>query len=240
MDARPFKDPDLIVQPMLKVVKIKYDDPSIKRRYKLMIQRQLFLDQDYDDTTWHGEAYHWLGLVLKSEGDFDGAIEFMTKALTKFAPNEYLATARARRELGLLFAETGNFEAAYDEVEKALVLHDADFKNLKGRRHRRITESYAWRVRLLADSEDTSARESLIAYALNECRGCCTRDQHEAIDSALLYADGIQKQLLEARLIEIYARRYKLVTVASTTVKFVIETEVHIARHVLRIIFRKE
>ncbi len=240
MEVLPYKDPDLIVQPLLKMVKTQYDSPSLKRRYKLMIQRHLFLDQDYDDITWHGEAYHWLGLVLKSEGDFDGAIQFFTKALTKFAPNEYLASARARREIGLLFAETGNFEAAFDEIQKALELHDADFKNLKGRRHRRITESYEWRVQLLADSENAFARDSLITYALSGCRDCCTRDQHETIEFALLYAEGVQKQLLEARLIEIYARRYKLVTAASSTVKFVIDAEVSVARHILGTFFRKE
>lgn len=229
-----FKNPDPILSPVLKVVKNQYDNPALLRQYETVIRRLLFLERGRVDITWHGEALHRLALLREGEGDIDEAESLLIESMSEIAEHEYLTLALAMRDYGLLIATHRDPKAGLFFTEQALALHDHDIKNRKGLRQRRITESYIWRVRLLVDDTDTQARESLIKYALSGCRGCCTRDQHEAIDAALPYADGLRKQLLDARLIEIYARRRKPVSAATSAAKLVINAELSLVKRVIR------
>ncbi len=240
MVALSSENTDSHLRAVLKAIKTQYDNPSLLRRYEQVLRRILFLERDHEDATGHGEALHQLAILRANEGDIDGAEKLLIESMSKIAEHEHLTLARSMRQYGLLIAMHRDPKAGLYFIEQALAHHDDDFKSHKGLRQRRITKSYEWRARLLVDEDNATARGTLIAYALSGCRDCCKRDQHEAIDAALVYADGVQKQLLDARLIEIYARRYKPISAVTSMAKFVIDVELSIASKVFRTIIWKE
>lgn len=225
---------------MIKTVKYHYDNPEALRRYEIVLRRTLFLENLRSDMGWHGEALHQLALLCEYKGDIAAADRFYVEALSKFAEHERLGLARAMRDYGLFVATHHSPQAGLTYTEQALALHDDDQRNRKGRRQRRITESYVWRAKLLVDSNDDAARYALIDFALHECQDCFIRDQHQAVTAALPYADGVQKRLLEARLIPLYARRYKLANAVTSMARLVIDTEIYVAGRVVRYLIRKE
>ena len=231
---------------ILKVLKHHFDDLSTLRRYEPSIQRLLFMGSP-QDKPWSGEALHWLALMHDADGNKEEAEKHYVRSMSTFADHEWLGLARVMRDYGLFVARTRDLEFGLMQIRQALALHDEDLKvakgqnqQLKGERQRRITESYVWRARLLVDSNDTRALNSLVEFALTGCQDCCHRDQQQAVEFVIPYADGMQRPLLNARLIEINARRRKLSGVVLSMAKLVIGTEIIVAKKIVRILIRKE
>lgn len=235
-----FKNPNSYLREVIKTVKYHYDNPDALRRYETILRRALFLENLQSDSGWHGEALHQLALLCEIKNDLAAADKFYVEALDTFADYERLGMARTLRDYGLFVATHHDPRAGLGFVEQALALHDDDLNNRKGRRQRRITESYLWRAKLLVDSEDEVANRALIEYALYECKDCFIRDQQQAVSAALTYASGVQKSLLEARMIPIYASRNQLTGVITSMAKFVIDTEVYVVGRFLRYMIRRE
>ncbi len=235
-----FKNPQSSLRRTIKVMKDLYD--NIERRLALepTLKRQLFLEKNEADITWNGEGLHQLALSRESVGDFDSAEKYFQLAIESFEAHELLGMARVKRDYGLYLARHVDPKLGRYEIEQALALHDDDVQNRKGRRQRRITESYLWRVQLLADSEDAEARDKLIEFALSGSRDCCQRDQEQAVAFALPYAGLQQRPLLDARLLEIKAKRRQLPGTIGSATKLIIDTELFILGWTLRKLFRRE
>ena len=140
---------------------------------------------------------------------------------------------------GLFIARHHDPRAGLLQIEQALALHDKDLNNAKGYRQRRITESYVWRARLLLDREDTPALNSLVEFALTDCHDCCLRDQQQAIEFVAPYATDSQRALLNTRLIEVNARRRKVMGAIVSMAKLAIDAQLTIAGKIFRTLIRK-
>lgn len=225
---------------LLKVFKLKFDDVTLLSRYEPTLRRILYLSTNPQDQSWRAEALHQLALMHQAAGNIPEAEKYYVRSLAAFNDYELLGTARVMRDYGLFVSQHSDAQAGLSQTEQALALHAEDTRNAKGERQRRITESYVWRARLLVDCRDAEASESLIEFALSDCRDCSLRDQQQVISFALSYASGFQHQLLVARMIEINAKRRNLVGVGTSMVRFIIDTELLIASKLISAIFRKE
>lgn len=235
-----FKSRSSDLRAMLKVFKLQFDDLTTLRRYEPSLRRLLFLNGNPQDQTWRAEALHQLALMHEANGNIDEANKYYQLSMTSFGNHEALGLARVMRDYGLYIARYHDPEAGLMQIKQALMLHDDDFKNKKGYRQRRITESYEWRARLLLDSEDRRALNSLIEFALTESHDCSLRDQQQVIEFLFPYVKGVDKQLLDTRLIAINARRRNVVGAMKSMAKLVIDTELMIIGKVIRTVIRKE
>lgn len=240
MAVLAFKSRSSQLRQLLKVFKDYYDDPATLRSHEPTLRRLTYMSTSPQDLTWRGEALHRLALLRETEGNFDDANRLYTSSLDAFQDHERLGLARAMRDYGLFVARYHDPKAGLAYVEQALALHGDDLRNAKGVRQRRITESYTWRVRLLIDAKDKKAKRALVEFALTECQDCCLRDQQQAVEFVLPYTKGLQRQLLDARLIEINARRRKPYGIAVSLARFVIDIQLMAAGRLLRTVLRKE
>lgn len=227
-----FKSHQSQLRVAIKHLKANFDDPRVLQQMKPVLSRAVALDSPNPaDQMWRGEAAHWLGLVNWALDDLSEAKRSLELALEIFAPHEVLARARAKRELALLIAQTVDPHQGLELAKTALALHDDDLNNEKGHRQRRITESYVWRTRLLVNKKDRRARESFIDFALADCRDCSLRDQQQAIEFVLEYVkSGARRAQLDARLIEINARRRKPSGTVKSMAKLVIDINLAVVR----------
>lgn len=240
MPVVAYKNRGSELRSLLKLFKQRFDDVSLLRRYEPTLRRILFLSSNPQDQSWRAEAFHQLALLYQAEGRVDLAQQNYVRSLEAFRDYEHLGLARAMRDYGMFMAMHHEPRAGLSQIEQALELHDLDLRNRKGERQRRITESYVWRARMLVDVQDEEARDSLIDFALTDSRDCCLRDQLQAIEFLLPYVDGVQRQLLDGRIIEIHAKRRNLGATVMSMVKFVIDAELYIASKVVLRLLGKE
>lgn len=240
MPVVAFKNKGSELRALLKVFKQRFDDVSLLRRYEPTLRRILFLHSDPQDLPWRAEAFHQLALLYQTDGKHCLAEENYVRSLQAFKEYEHLGQARAMRDYGMYMAVHHDPHAGIKQIEQALALHDQDLRNRKGERQRRITESYVWRARLLVNSHDSEACDALVDFALTDSRDCSLRDQYQAIEFLLPYVSGMQRQLLDARLVEIYTKRRNLTGAISSMAKFVIDAEILIARKAILTLLRKE
>lgn len=247
MTVVAFKSRSSDLRTLLKVFKRQFDDLSTLRRYEPSLRRILFLSSSPQDQPWHGEALHQLALMYETAGDMEEAEKHYVRSMSTFADHEWLGLARVMRDYGLFMARNSDLESGLRQTEQALALHDEDLKiakgqkqRLKGERQRRITESYVWRARLLVNRRDRKARNSLIDFALADCRDCCLRDQQQVIEFLLPYVkSGAHRAQLDARLVEINARRRKPSSTVKSMAKLVIGIQLTIARRTVHKVIRK-
>lgn len=225
---------------LLKIFKQQFDDLKTLSSYEATLRRLLFFGSNRMDQSWRGEGFHQLALLYEAIGRFDEAEKYYVYSMEVFADHELLGLARVMRDYGLFMARYTDPKAGLLQIEQALALHEKDHNNAKGFRQRRITESYVWRARLLIDCEDTRALNSLIEFALTDCHDCCLRDQQHAIEFVAPYASGMERQLLDTRLIEVNARRRNVTGAILSMARLVIDTELIIARKIVRTLTRKE
>lgn len=225
---------------LLKVFKQQFDDLRTLRRYESLVRRLLFFGSSPMDQSWRGEGFHQLALLYEADGELDEANRYYVHSMSAFADHEQLGLARVMRDYGLFMARYVDPKAGLPQIEQALALHDKDLNNAKGHRQRRITESYVWRARLLVNCEDIRALNSLIEFALTDSQDCCLRDQQQVIEFVAPYVSGVQRQLLDTRLIEVNARRRKPLSAVMSMAKLVIDTQFIVAGKIVRTIIRKE
>lgn len=246
MGVVAFKSRNSGLRTLLKVFKHHFDDLSTLRRYEPTLRRLLFLHTSPQDQSWSGEALHQLALLKRAEGNLEEAKKYCEQSLAAFPAHEYLGPARTRRDYGLILIEGRDAEAGLQQIKLAIALHDEDLKiakgqkqRLKGERQRRITESYDWRARLLVSKRDKKARNSLIDFALADCRDCSLRDQQQVIEFLLPYVkSGAYRAQLDARLVEINTRRHKLSGAVISMAKLVIGIQLTVARRTIRTVIR--
>lgn len=241
-----FKSRSSDLRTILKVFKQHFDDLTTLRRYEPTLRRLLFLNSSPHDQPWRGEGLHQLALMHEASGNDAEAEKYFLLSLETFEEHELLGLARAMRDYGLFMARNHDLEAGHMQIKQALALHDDDLRNArgqrqrdKGQRQRRITESYVWRARLLIDRRDKRARNSLVEFALTECHDCSLRDQQQVIEFVIPFTKGAQRQMLNARLIEINARRHNISGVVTSMAKLVIGTQLTIAGKIIRTLTRK-
>lgn len=249
MDVVAYKNRNADLRKLLKIFKSQFDDPYTLRRYEPALRRLLFLSSGPENQSWHGDGLHQLALLYERNDDIVAAFKYyaLLEEYDNTVNYEPLRSARWRRDHGLLIARRRDLEDGMLEVKRALALHEDDLRKAKTKRQRqkglrqqRITESYVWRARLLVDRRDKEALDSLIEFALVNSHDCSLRDQQQTIEFVLPYAKGSRRQLIDARLIEIYARRRKPSGVVLSMAKFVIDAELMVAGKIVRTIFRKE
>lgn len=225
---------------LLKIFKQQFDDLKTLRSYEVTLRRLLFLGSSPLDQTWRGEGFHQLALLHEANGNFAEAEKCYIRSIEAFADHELLGLARVMRDYGLYMARNRDPRAGLLQIEQAFALHEKDHDNAKGFRQRRITESYVWRARLLIDCEDSRALYSLVEFALTDCHDCCLRDQQQAIEFVAPYTSGVDRQLLDTRLIEVNARRRNFSGAVMSMAKLVIDTELIILGKIVRTLTRKE
>lgn len=225
---------------LLKIFKQQFDDLKTLSRYEAALRRLLFFGSSPLDQSWRGEGFHQLALLYEAIGNLGEAEKYYVLSMEAFADHELLGLARVMRDYGLFIARHTDPKAGLLQIEQALALHEKDLNNAKGYRQRRITESYTWRARLLIDCEDSRALNSLIEFALTDCHDCCLRDQQQAIEFVAPYTTGMQRQLLDTRLIEVNARRRNITGAILSMAKLAIDTQFIIVSTVVRRIIRKE
>lgn len=235
-----FKSRTSPLRQLLKILKEQFDNPAVLKRYEPALRRLIFFGQSPQDRNWRGEGLHWLALCYQSDGKVDEANKYYVESLNTFQDHERLGLARVMRDYGLFMTRYHDPNAGLAFTEQALALHRDDQRNAKGERQRRITESYVWRAQLLVDNRNKKAKRSLIEFALSECRDCSLPDQQQAIEFALGYAKGIQRQMLDARLVEINARRRKPYGTVMSMAKFVIDVQLMTASRLVETVLRKE
>lgn len=250
MTVVAFKSRSSDLRTLLKVFKHQFDDLATLRRYEPAVRRLVFMGSPQDQP-WNGEALHQLALMYEAAGDEEKAEKHYVQSMSTFADHEWLGLARVMRDYGLFVARTRDLEVGLMQIKQALALHDDDLRlakgknqRLKGERQRRITESYVQRARLLVDRRDRKARNSLIDFALADCRDCCLRDQQQVIEFLLsgkkpYVKSGAHRAQLDARLIEINAKRRKPLGIAKSMAKLVIDIELTIARRTVQKLIRK-
>ena len=249
LEVVAYKNRNSDLRMLLKIFKLRFDDLYTLRRYEPALRRLLFLSSGPENQPWHGDGLHQLALFYERSGDIPGAFKYYALLEEYDAAVDYepLRSARWRRDHGLLIALSRGLEEGLLEIKRALALHEEDLakakteqQRKKGLRQQRITQSYVWRVHLLVNPRDKAALSSLIKFALVNCNDCCLRDQQQAIEFVAPYTKGAQRQLLDARLIEVHARRRKPSGVIVSMAKFVIDAELMVAGKIVRTIFRKE
>lgn len=225
---------------LLKIFKQQFDDLRTLSSYEAALRRLLFLGSSPLDQSWRGEGFHQLALLYEAIGNISEAEKYYVLSMEAFADHELLGLARVMRDYGMFMARYHDPQAGLMQIEQALALHEKDLNNAKGYRQRRITESYVWRARLLLDRENTRALNSLVEFALTDCHDCCLRDQQRAIEFVAPYASGVQRQLLDARLIEVNARRRNVTGAIMSMAKLAIDTQFIIAGTIVRRLIRKD
>jgi hypothetical protein len=249
LEVVAYKNRNADLRKLLKIFKLRFDDLYTLRRYEPALRRLLFLSSGPENQAWHGDGLHQLALFYERSGDISGAFKYyaLLEDYDATVTYEPLRSARWRRDHGLLIALHRDLEEGLLEVKRALALHEEDLvkaktkqQRQKGLRQQRITESYLWRARLLVDHRDKAALGSLTEFALVNCLDCCLRDQQQAIEFVAPYTKGAQRQLLDARLIEVHARRLKPTGVVLSMARFVIDAELMVAGKIVRTMFRKE
>lgn len=236
----PFKSRGSELRQILKLFKEQFDNIEELSTYEFPLMRAVYLSRNPADIIWRGETLHQLALLRENRGDLPAAKKYYLRSLESFSDHEVLGLTRAMRDYALFLARHEDSELGMQYITQALDLHDDDLGNRKGLRQRRITESYLWRIQLLAGEDVTTARRRLIQFALEESRDCSLRDQHYVIAFAMAYAKGKKRQQLRARQLEISAmRRKKLDTLISLTY-LAVDTQLLIANRLVRILIRKE
>jgi hypothetical protein len=235
-----FKSRGSALRHTLKVFKENFDNPAVLKQHEPLVKLAIHMSANPLDLAWRGESYHQLALLHDTNGENITAKHYYIRSLETFSEHEVLGLCRAMRDYALFLSRTEDAGLGLKYAEQALALHDDDLRNTKGLRQRRITESYVWRARLLVNSEDSKALRALIEFGLDECRDCSLRDQQHVITFVVPYTTGLQRQLLDARLVEINARRRNVSGALKSMAKLVIDAELMIAGRIIRFIFRKE
>lgn len=230
------KPEDYLVQSALKVLKTHRADA---RDYVPNLLRAAALPNNPATAAWSGDIYHRVGEWMARQGELEQPIDHFETSLTKFHPYEALGPARACRDYAMLRVLLGQHDEAFDLFAMATVYHDRDRKNDKGERQRRVTDAYVLEARVLSDDR-SSALDELIELALFDSTDFCLRDQLGAVDCALVFARGADKRALHVRRLQINAKRRHAVGTATSMAQVVIDTELHLAGHVIGSLLRKE
>lgn len=233
----PFRPKDTPAREVLKEFKENFDSTELSA-YENSVRIAVTFNRDAQVLAWRGELFHQLALRAWLRGETMQAKRYFGLATESFRKDEVLGLARVFRDYGLLLAQTEDIDAGLALVEKALRLHEQDMSNAKGLRQQRITQSYLWRIQLVKQpSQETIG--NLVEFALSAA-DCHIREQRIAIDAALPYAQGSQRQQLLLRRIEISARRRELRSLASSSVRLVFDINVVLTAKLLRSLFRRE
>lgn len=236
----PFKSRGSELRRILKLFKEQFDNFEQLSAYEFPVMRAVYLSRNPVDLAWRGEALHQLALMHEGKSDLVAAKSYYLRSLESFSDHEALGLIRAMRDYALFLARHENAQSGLEQIARAWALHDDDLRNRKGVRQRRITESYLWRIQLLAGEDVTDARRKLTQFALEGSRDCSLRDQHQAIAFAMAYAKGKKRQQLRARQLEINAMRHKKLDALISLTRLAIDTQLLVAGRLIRILIRKE
>lgn len=244
-----FKTRSSELRALLKIFKLRFDDLERLKQLEPQMRRLIFLSTTPQNMQWQGEGLHRLALMYEAERNIVRADQYYGLALEYHAESNLLGRALTMRDFGLFLVRNSSAEAGIAMIEEALVLHGKDLEQIgkntkaieKGERQQALTESYLWRAKLLIDPSDESAFAQLTEYALGASRRCSLRDQQRLIAFALDYSNqSTTHALLAARLVEVKARRRRIVGAIRSAARSIIETEIMIARAIVTRPFRKE
>lgn len=227
------KPADDVVQPILKVMKTRFDDREATRQYLLGLLRAATFPNNAATEAWSGDILDQLAEWEIRHGDPVKAHDLLQKAHERFDPLEALGPARSYRRHAQLLLLLGRFEDAFNAFDQAERFHAVDRKNGKGRRQRRVTAIAKLEARVVADDGRHEALEELVEHALFEMNDFCLRDQHDRVQFVLPYTDGAAKRSLHARQLEIDVARRRPVRTMQSIATVVIGEQKHLARSIL-------
>lgn len=235
----PFKPRHSEVRIGLKQLKDGFDDPSLDAE-ELIVEFDVRRGVNDAIRAYRGEFYHQLGLRKERRGEHAAAERLYQASFEELAGNA-LAQARTLRDWGTMVAAHVDIQRGLRMIADALELHEQDIDNAKGRRQRRITQSYMWRARIAANTADArQAKRDLIALTAGPDFDFCVRDQKVIIDFLVPRTKGAVHRDMLARQAAILLERRKPRALAQTCAMLVIDINLSIAGSIVQRIFRKE
>lgn len=227
------KPTDDVVQPILKVMKTRFDDREATRQYRLGLLRAAEFPNNPATEAWSGDILDQLAEWEIRHGDPIKAHDLLQKAHERFDPLEALGPARSFRRHAHLLLRLGKLDDAFAVFDQAEELHALDRKNGKGRRQQRVTAIARLEARVVADHDRKEAVEELVEHALFDMGDFCFRDQHDRVRFVLPLASGSAKRALQVRQLEIDVARHRPVRAVQSIANVMIGQQKHVAGIIL-------
>lgn len=245
-DVKKVKSSDL--RRRIKFFKHHSNDVELLRQNLHLLMMAIRLSDDPKDTAWQAEGLHQVALFHSLDGDVAKSEQFFIESLSTFKQDELLGRCRTLRDYALLYATSGEYPYALMIARSSLQLHDEDIAlfapdseaERKGKRQKRITQSYIWNIKLDGPLSDTETLDKLVEFALHECLDCCERDQEQIMSFALAHAPAQYRHKLRVRLGLHYAKRLEPVAFTGNLIRLSIDIPLYISGRALNTLFRKE
>jgi hypothetical protein len=236
-----FKDTDVDLRDLLKLFKNNFDRPAWLRDFEPVLRRRVYFSDDSENAPWKPEGFHQLGEVHDTLGNKRAANRYLERALEEFKSEEILGRSRTLRFYALSQLRSGDARRSGEIILEALALQGADTNNEKGRRQFAITENVALYQQLQSGHGTEAARRKIVDTALYESSDWHIRNRICAVDFALPYATGLDRQRLQLLQAQLAAKRRNYRTALSSSTRLVLETEYALIEKAFRtIVSRKE
>jgi hypothetical protein len=223
----------------LKQLKEYFDDSSFDS-HELMTEFNVRRSINDAVSAYRGEFLHQLGLRKQARGEFSAAERLYKLSLAELSENP-LAQARTLRDWGMMVTMHVDRQRGMKMLDQALLLHDHDVDNSKGRRQRLITQSYVWRAQIVQNSaESNAAKRKLIALATGPDFAFCVRDQKVIIDFLIPRTRGPLHRDLLGQQAAILLERKQPLALARTCTLLVMDINLSIAMSIVHRLRRKE